>query len=178
MADTMSNHATERRLEEGDPVMLEFGVQADGYWADITRCLIVGGPEDVHEKIHQAVIAAQQSAVAAYVPFQSSGRQLCEAAWESMKSAGFGPGITHGLGHGLGFAYHEDRPELGPASKDVIRPGHVTSIEPGLYWNVAGRPVAGIRVEDNVVWGMKKGQAEVLSDFYRGLGGCFGAKVF
>jgi len=169
IADTMSNHATERRLCQGDPVMLEFGVHADGYWADITRNLVVGGPTEDHRKIHEAVLKAQRAAISAYVPNRSVGEELCQAAWDAMRREGFGKGITHFLGHGLGFAYHEDRPILGPDEKSVIRPGHVTSIEPGLYLRKGSVPFAGVRVEDNVLWGTEKGQAEILSEFYRGL---------
>jgi Xaa-Pro aminopeptidase len=176
IADTMSNHSTQRRLQERDPVMLEFGLHADGYWADITRSLVVGEGLDIHQRLHEAVLQAQGAAVAAYVPFESTGEQLCEAAWEAMRNAGFALGITHGLGHGVGFAYHEDQPNLGPGCKAPIRPSQVTSIEPGLYWRTDGIPIAGIRVEDNVVWGREKGKVEVLSDFYRGLSGCFGGK--
>ena len=178
VADTMSNHATDRRLLEGDPVMLEFGVHADGYWADITRCLVVGGPREIHVRLYDALLSAQRTAVTAYVPYVTSGEHLCEKAWEAMREAGFAEGITHPLGHGLGFAYHEDRPLLGPGCKEPIRPGQVTSIEPGLYWRAGGVPIAGIRLEDNVVWGTESGKVEVLSDFYRGLGGCFGRKSF
>ena len=150
--------------------MLEFGVHADGYWADITRCLVVGGPRSIHERLHQAVLSAQRAAISAYVPNETSGEQLCEASWEVMCQAGFKDGITHFLGHGLGFAYHEERPMLGPGNRDPIRPGQVTSIEPGLYWRASGVPIAGIRIEDNVVWGSERGQVMWLSDFYRGLG--------
>ena len=170
IADTMSNHATGRRLQDGDPVMLEFGVHADGFWADITRCLVVGGPRPIHEKLHEALLSAQKAAVTAYVPNETSGEQLCEAAWDSMRQAGYAEGITHSLGHGLGFAYHEERPMLGPGNREPICPGQVTSIEPGLYWRVDGVPFAGIRIEDNVVWGTERGQVRWLSDFYRGLG--------
>jgi Xaa-Pro aminopeptidase len=176
IGDTMSNHSTQRCLQDGDPVMLELGLHADGYWADITRCLVVSRFLEIQEKLHEAVVEAQRAAVAAYVPFESTGEQLCEAAWAVMRNAGFAAGITHGLGHGVGFAYHENQPNLGPGCKTPIRPGQVTSIEPGLYWRTDGIPVAGIRVEDNVVWGREKGQVELLSDFYRGLGECFGGK--
>jgi Xaa-Pro aminopeptidase len=169
IADTLSNHATERMLQEGDLVMLEFGVLADGYWADITRNLVVGGPREDHLRIHKAILQAQEDAMAAYVPNRSTGHELCEFAWEAMRSAGFGTGITHFLGHGLGFAYHEDRPILGPGERAVIRPGQVTSLEPGLYWKDNGSFVGGIRVEDNVLWGNEAGQVEILSEFYRGL---------
>jgi Xaa-Pro aminopeptidase len=108
--------------------MLEFGVHADGYWADITRSLVVGGPTEEHRKIHATILKAQQAAVAAYVPNRSTGEEMCQASWDAMREAGFGEFITHSLGHGLGFAYHEDRPILGPGEKSAIRPGHVTLI--------------------------------------------------
>jgi Xaa-Pro aminopeptidase len=169
MADTMSNHATEKRLQTGDLVMLEFGVQADGYWADITRTLVVGQPTDRQYRMHEAILAAQQDAIAVYKPGESTGDSLCQAAWEAMRSRGFGGGITHFLGHGLGFAYHEAGPILGPGEKGTIEPGHVTSVEPGLYFFENGVAQGGMRVEDNVVWGEQPGQAEILSDFQRGL---------
>src|SRR5262245_38377059 len=169
IADTMSNHATEKRLSAGDLGMLEFGVQADGYWADITRTVIVGAPTDRQFRMHEAIVAAQNNAIAAYRPGRSTGDTLCQVAWETMRSRGFGEGITHLLGHGLGFAYHEDRPTLGPGESAVIQPGHVTSVEPGLYFFEDGVPHGGMRVEENVVWGESPGQVEVLSDFHRGL---------
>lgn len=169
IADTMSNHATERVLQHGDPVMLEFGVHADGYWADITRSLVVGELTDRPQAIHEAILAAQRNAIARYRPGRSTGDELCHAAWEAMRERGFGRGITHILGHGLGFAYHEDRPVLGPGETAPVMPGQVTSIEPGLYWRVADEWIGGMRVEDNVVWGEADGEAEVLSDFHRGL---------
>jgi Xaa-Pro dipeptidase len=169
MADTMSNHATDKRLQRGDLVMLEFGVQADGYWADITRTLVVGEPTERQYRMHAAILAAQQRAIAAYRPGESTGDELCQTAWDTMSHHGFGGGITHFLGHGLGFAYHEAGPILGPSEEGRIQPGHVTSVEPGLYFFDNGVAQGGMRVEDNVVWGEKAGQVEILSDFQRGL---------
>ena len=171
IADTLSNHPTARRLEHGDPVLLELGAHAEGYWADITRATVVGEPSDLLRRLHQAVLDAQTAAIARYVPGQSTGEQLCEASWQAMREAGFEQGITHFLGHGLGFAYHEDRPTLGPGQNQPVLPGQVTSIEPGLYWREGTSPVGGIRVEENVVWGSRDGEAEILSDYYRGLDG-------
>jgi Xaa-Pro aminopeptidase len=169
IADTMSNHATEKRLQAGDLVMLEFGVQADGYWADITRTLVVDEPTDRQYRMHEAILAAQQGAIAAYRPGESTGDTLCQTAWETMRNHGFGAGITHFLGHGLGFAYHEAGPSLGPGERERIHPGHVTSVEPGLYFFQNGVAQGGMRVEENVVWGEETGQVEILSDFQRGL---------
>ena len=169
IADTLSNHPTARLLQQGDPVLLELGAHAEGYWADITRATVVGEPTALLRRLHQAVLDAQAAAIARYVPGESTGEQLCEASWQAMREAGFEQGITHFLGHGLGFAYHEDRPTLGPGEQRPVLPGQVTSIEPGLYWREGGRSVAGIRVEENVVWGSRAGEAEVLSDYYRGL---------
>ncbi len=169
IADTLSNHPTSRRLQPGDPVLLELGAHAEGYWGDITRAAVVGEPTRLLERLHRAVLDAQTAAIASYVPGQSTGEQLCQASWQAMREAGFEQGITHFLGHGLGFAYHEDRPTLGPGQHRPVLPGQVTSIEPGLYWREAGVPVGGIRVEENVVWGAGAGEAEILSDYLRGL---------
>jgi Xaa-Pro aminopeptidase len=169
IADTMSNPATERRLQIGDLVMLEFGVQADGYWADITRTLVVGEPTDRQYRMHEAILAAQQSAIAVYKPGESTGEALCQAAWEVLRNRGFAEGITHFLGHGLGFAYHEAGPVLGPGEAGTIQPGHVTSLEPGLYFAENGVRQGGMRVEENVVWGEKASSVEVLSNFQQGL---------
>ena len=135
----------------------------------ITRAAVLGEPTDLQRRLHQAVLDAQAAAIDAYVPGQSTGEELCESAWQAMREAGFERGITHFLGHGLGFAYHEDRPTLGPGERQAVVPNQVTSIEPGLYWRENGVPVGGIRVEENVVWGAKAGDAEILSNFYRGL---------
>ena len=169
IADTLSNHPTARQLQQGDPVLLELGVHAEGYWADITRATVVGEPTELLRRLHQAVLDAQTAAIARYVPGESTGEQLCEASWQAMREAGFEQGITHFLGHGLGFAYHEDRPTLGPGEQRPVMPGQVTSIEPGLYWREGSQPVGGIRVEENVVWGSRAGEVEILSDYYRGL---------
>jgi len=171
MADTMSNHSTEKPLQTGDLVMLEFGVQADGYWADITRTLVVGKPTERQYRMHEAILSAQRSAIAAYKPGKSTGDELCQAAWEAMRNHGFGSGITHFLGHGLGFAYHEDRPVLGPGETELIQSGCVTSVEPGLYFVENGVPQGGMRIEENVVWGEKAGAVEILSNFHRELSG-------
>ena len=169
IADTLSNHPTARKLQQGDPVLLELGAHAEGYWADITRAVTVGEPSTLLQRLHQAVLDAQAAAIAGYVPGQSTGEQLCQASWRAMREAGFEQGITHFLGHGLGFAYHEDRPTLGPGEHKPVLPGQVTSIEPGLYWREGGGPAGGIRVEENVVWGSRAGEVEILSDYYRGL---------
>jgi Xaa-Pro aminopeptidase len=178
IADTMSNHATDRVLQVGEPVMLEIGLHADGYWADITRCVVVGEPTGLQERLADAILSAQKAAIDIYVPGTTTGEELCEAAWEAMRTSGFSGGITHALGHGVGFAYHEDRPSLCLGDRRPVRPNQVTSLEPGLYWRDGRKPIAGLRIEDNVVWGSLKGQAEILSDFYRGLDRCIGLKSF
>ena len=175
IAYTLSNYPTRRRLQEGDLVLLELGAPVDGYWADITRATVIGVPNDIQKGLHRAVLEAQSAAITAYVPGRSTGKELCEAAWRSLRDAGFKRGITHFLGHGLGFSYHEDRPTLGPEEHNVISPGHVTSIEPGLYWREGGTLVGGVRVEENVVWGVSPGKVEILSDFYRDLENSSGA---
>ena len=100
IADTLSNHPTVRKLQQGDPVLLELGAHTEGYWADITRAAVVGEPTPLLRRLHQAVLDAQAAAIASYVPEESTGEQLCQASWKAMREAGFDQGITHFLGHG------------------------------------------------------------------------------
>ena len=169
IADTMSNHATDRRLQAGDLVMLEFGVHADGYWADITRTLVVGEPTDRQYRMHEAILAAQQSAIAAYKPSESTGEGALPGGLGDHAQSWIRRGITHFLGHGLGFAYHEDRPILGPGEerKDPTGPRHLcgarlcTSSRTALHR-------AGCAWKTTWSGERMPAQAEILSDFQRG----------
>ena len=103
IADTLSNHPTARKLQQGDPVLLELGAHAEGYWADITRAAVVGEPPPLLRRLHQAVLDAQAAAIASYVPEESTGEQLCQASWRAMREAGFESGNHSFSGTRPGF---------------------------------------------------------------------------
>ena len=145
--------------------MLELGGCADGYWFDLTRTLVVGGrAKQIHKDMAHAVKAAAQAAFNTYKDGQRTGSALTEAAFEVLKKRGFGKGIVHGIGHGVGFAYHEAIPGIGPGCEDIVQPGMITSMEPGLYLPKVG----GIRIEENILW--KENSISILSDFHSELG--------
>jgi len=152
-------------LKESELVMLELGGSGDGYWFDLTRTLVVGGKaKQIQTDMANAVKAASQAAYNAYRDGQRTGDALTEAAFKVLKNCGFEKGIVHGIGHGLGFAYHEAVPGIEPDSADIIEPGMVTSMEPGLYLPRIG----GIRIEENVLW--QTNSVKILSSYHNDLG--------
>ena len=165
VANVLTCPATNKKLRAGELVILELGGCADGYWFDLTRTLVVGArPKQIHKDMARAIRAASEAAYDCFKDGQNSASVLTKAALDVLKNHGFKKGIVHGLGHGVGFAYHEALPGIGPGSNDIILPGMITSMEPGLYLSGIG----GIRIEDNVLW--KKKSVMILSDFHSDLG--------
>lgn len=164
-ANALTCPATAKKLKAGELVMLELGGCADGFWFDLTRTLVVGGkPSATQKRMAAAVREAIDMALGTYLVGGRTGAEMTDAAFEVLRRHGFGRGIVHGLGHGVGFAYHEDRPGIGPGASNEIEPGMVTSMEPGLYLPGVG----GVRIEENVLW--ERDKVIVLSDFHNGLG--------
>ena len=140
-------HATpsSRKLAAGDFVLLDFGAALDNYNADTTRMAVVGEPSARHREIHDAVLRANQAAIAAVRAGVTTG-DVDAAARSVIKAAGYGPQFFHRVGHGLGLEVHED-PSLDPGSTRVMEAGMVFTIEPGIYIEGFG----GVRIEDDVV---------------------------
>lgn len=136
---------TDRRLREGDLVLFDFGATAGGYCSDITRTVVLGRAETWQRELHEAVREARQAAVAslrAGVP----ARDVDGAARRALEARGLADRFGHSAGHGLGLEVHEG-PRLSRRSEDVLRAGHVVTVEPGVY--LPGR--GGIRLEDDFV---------------------------
>jgi Xaa-Pro aminopeptidase len=108
-------------------------------------------------------LAAQLAGVAA-VRSGVSGRDADAAARDVIEAAGFGDAFGHGLGHGVGLEVHE-QPVLRRESTDVLEPGNVVSVEPGIYLPGLG----GIRIEDLVIVTEEDEGAEVLTPFTKEL---------
>ena len=145
-----------RNIKSGETVLLELAVCVDGFWADVTRVKVAGKPSAIQKQAFAAVKAAQAAAMKVIKP----GVKACyphEVATKILIDAGFEKNVTHITGHGLGFRYHEPEPLLMPGNAQKLRPGHVCSVEPGLYDKKWG----GIRIEDNIV--VTKDGAEVLT---------------
>lgn len=140
-------HATpsSRKLAAGDFVLLDFGAAVDNYKADTTRMAVVGEPSARHLEVHDAVLRANQAAIAAVRAGATTG-DVDAAARRVIEAAGYGPQFFHRVGHGLGLEEHED-PSLDPGSSTVLEAGMVFTIEPGIYIEGFG----GVRIEDDVV---------------------------
>ena len=136
---------TARELQSGDFLKIDFGAKVDGYHADCTRTVVVGKPADWQLEIHSAVTQAQQSGretIRADIKFT----EVEDAVNLSLTDSGYRDYFTHGLGHGVGLAIHED-PFFGRAGDAKIAVNTVLTIEPGAYLKDKG----GVRVEDTIV---------------------------
>ncbi len=141
--------AGERRLAEGDLVVMDFGGMLDGYAVDLTRTITVGRPRERERQLLEQVASAQAAAFAA-VGIGKAATAVDEAARRVFENAGLGDAFSHGTGHGLGLEIHE-RPRVGrwraEMADEALQAGMVFTLEPGAY--VAGW--GGVRIEDDVV---------------------------
>jgi Xaa-Pro aminopeptidase len=135
----------DRRIVEGDCVVLDYGALYDGYHSDMTRTALLGTVDPWLVDVFAAVEAAQQAGVDA-VRAGMWGRELDHACREPLTAAGFGDHFTHGTGHGVGLLIHET-PFATLGSNDQILLGDVVTVEPGVYRGDLG----GVRIEDSVV---------------------------
>jgi Xaa-Pro aminopeptidase len=146
---------SERRISEGEPILIDIGAKVNGYASDITRTFCIGTPDAMFKKIYDIVLGAQLAALS-LVKEGMTGEYADNLARIIISEAGYGDKFGHSLGHGVGLAVHES-PRLGPNSTDVLKSGMVFSIEPGIYLPGWG----GVRIEDLVT--LEKGEIRVLS---------------
>lgn len=137
--------AGERRVEEGDFIVLDGGALYNGYCSDFTRTIVVGQPTAKQIEMYNLVLKAQEAALEGMRPGMT-GKEVDALAREVITEAGYGDNFGHGLGHSLGLAIHES-PRLSPLDETVLEPGMVLTVEPGVYLPDWG----GIRIEDVVV---------------------------
>ena len=136
---------TDRELQKGDLVLLDFGCRLRGYCSDLTRTVVLGPATDEQRSMYQLVLTAQHEGISQTAP-GLGGAQVDRAARAVIEEAGHGKHFGHGLGHGIGLDIHED-PRLNRMSEDTLTPGDVVTIEPGVYVQGTG----GIRIEDCVL---------------------------
>ncbi|MBA2595791.1 MAG: aminopeptidase P family protein [Chloroflexia bacterium] len=132
----------ERPIAESEPIVIDMGAMVDGYSADLTRTICLGQPSPEYTARYAMVLAAQLGALAGIRPGMT-GREADAIAREALTASEVEALFVHGLGHGVGLLIHE-YPSLGKISEDVLEPGHVLTIEPGIYYEGWG----GIRIED------------------------------
>lgn len=133
-------------------VILDFGVILSGYCSDMTRTLYLGRPTARVRELYEAVREAQQEAVRRVGPGVAAG-QIDQAARRVLTRAGLGRYFTHSTGHGVGLEVHEP-PRLGRGETQLLQPGMVITVEPGIYIPGEG----GVRIEDMVVVTAEGGQ--------------------
>jgi len=135
---------SERTVEEGDMVVLDFGGLKDGYGSDTTRTVHVGEPTDEEREVHEIVRQAQQAGFEAVRP-DATCQDVDRAARTVIADAGYGEYFIHRTGHGIGLTTHEP-PYMVEGEAHPIEPGMCFSIEPGIYLPER----FGVRVEDIV----------------------------
>ncbi len=150
--------SSRRAVATGEWLLLDFGAQVDGYCADITRTVVVGGRASERQRALYELVRDAQRRARTEVHAGMSGREADALAREPIAARGFEGAFGHSLGHGLGLEVHE-APRLSKTNADPLPAGAVVTIEPGVY--LAGE--GGVRIEDDVHLPDGRG-AELLSD--------------
>jgi D-alanyl-D-alanine dipeptidase len=154
--------ASDRVIQAGDLIVLDFGGRYRGYNADMTRTVAAGRlPDDEARAVYEHVRAAQEAAAQAARP-GITGEALDAVARDHLNASGYGAYFTHRLGHGIGLDAHEP-PYIVRGNSQPLAAGMAFSLEPGLY--LPGR--FGVRIEDIVV--LHDGGAERLNNSPREL---------
>ncbi|MFJ8527830.1 Xaa-Pro dipeptidase [Bacillus sp. NPDC094106] len=137
--------ASEKVIETGDFVTLDFGAYYKGYCSDITRTIAVGEPSDKLKEIYSVVLEAQLRGVNG-IKAGLTGREADALTRDYITEKGYGEYFGHSTGHGVGLEIHE-APGLASRSETVLEPGMVVTVEPGIY--IPG--VGGVRIEDDII---------------------------
>jgi Xaa-Pro aminopeptidase len=151
-------------VRQGEPVLFEIWVCADGYWADHTKNLVVGDLRDDYRELERRLLAVYEAAVG-YCKPGASLAGLDELVRDGIAEAGYPGQPSHPICHGVGARAHEP-PYAHRSGRGVIEEGMVLAIEPGAYWPQGG----GLRVEDNFL--ITAAGAEKLSSFPDGVVAC------
>ncbi len=136
---------SDKRVKNGEFVLMDFGAVYNGYHSDMTRTVCVGEPDAEMIEIYNIVLTAQEKAIAA-AKAGITGAELDAVARRHICDAGYGEYFGHSLGHGVGLEIHE-QPNAAPRYDKNLEKGAVVTIEPGIY--IAGK--FGVRIEDFVI---------------------------
>lgn len=139
------HRAGQRRIEDGDLVVIDFGALLDGYHSDMTRTLSVGRLSETQRRMWEVVRQAQEAGVAA-VASDIEARSVDEACRQVIRDAGWEEAFVHSTGHGVGLDIHEP-PRVAATSDATLAAGNVVTVEPGVYLREHG----GVRIEDTIV---------------------------
>lgn len=137
--------ASEKKLEVGDFLTMDFGAKVEGYCSDITRTVVVGEATDRHREIYNQVLKAEVECINAIKPGVRAA-DVDTLARTILDEKGLAQYFGHGLGHGLGALVH-DAGRMNKTSQNVFEPGQIWTVEPGVYIPGFG----GVRIEDDVL---------------------------
>lgn len=135
---------TDKKVEKGDFITMDFGAVSGGYRSDMTRTVAVGSVSDEQREVYETVLKAQEEAISAI----KAGKvcfDIDKIARDIISEAGFGDCFGHGLGHSVGIEIHEN-PNFNMRCHEILLPGTVMTVEPGIYLENK----FGVRIEDMV----------------------------
>ena len=133
---------TDRVIENGDFLTLDFGCVYKGYCSDMTRTVVFGKAQSRQAEIYSLVLKAQKAAIKSLCAGIACS-EVDKIARDIIESGGLGKNFSHALGHSVGIEIHEN-PSLSPKSTDILEVGNVITVEPGVYIEGFG----GVRIED------------------------------
>ena len=136
---------TDKKIEDGDFITMDFGAVVNGYRSDMTRTVALGYATEEMCKVYDTVLRAQLAGIAA-TKAGVTGKAVDSAAREVITEAGYGEFFGHGYGHSLGLEIHE-APNCNARNEEPLPIGAVCSAEPGIY--LPGK--FGVRIEDVIV---------------------------
>lgn len=146
---------SDKEIENGDFVTMDFGAMYKGYRSDMTRTIVVGEADDKQRLIYSIVKAAQEKGEKA-IKAGVSGSVPDDHARGHIRDAGYGDYFGHGLGHGVGLDIHEE-PFMSSSCEKILEEGNIITVEPGIYLPDWG----GVRIEDTVL--VKADGIEILT---------------
>ena len=136
---------TDKPIETGDFVTMDFGCMVDGYCSDMTRTVVVGRADERQKEIYAIVLEAQENCLK-NLRAGMTGSEGDALSRDVIRKAGYAEFFGHGTGHSVGLEIHEE-PRLSPKDGTILKEGMVVTVEPGIYIPGYG----GVRIEDMVV---------------------------
>jgi Xaa-Pro aminopeptidase len=134
-----------KKVRKGGILLIDWGAKFAGYCSDLTRVVAIGKMPAKIKEIYTVCLDAQLAAIDAIAPGKSLP-EIDAIARNIISKAGYGKQFGHSLGHGIGLDIHE-QPVLASRAKGVLEPGHIVTVEPGIYLPGIG----GVRIEDDVL---------------------------
>ena len=146
---------TDRKIGQGELLVIDSGAKFAGYHADMTRSFATKGFSEEQKSIYDIVLNAQINSINGIKPGVSC-KSIDSIARDHITQAGYGKFFDHGLGHSLGLEIHEE-PRFSKVSKDILEENYVMTVEPGIYV----KDIGGVRIEDDII--VTKDGSEILN---------------